>query len=78
MISPAFRKAEWARRKGKLAGVSKPQRRTLASLSRKAGIEEPEVRTKAEATKALTGLEKLLSLPPQLEGFSASTRGEKG
>jgi len=71
VISPAFKAAERARKNHR--PVSKPQHKTLASLSRKAGIELPRVRNKAEASRALTGLEDLLTRPPQLEGFSAST-----
>ena len=74
MISPAFEAAERARKKHR--PVSDPQRKTLASLSRKAGIELPRVRNKAEASKALTGLEGFLTCRPQLEGFSASTDPE--
>lgn len=71
MISPAFRKAETARKN--FRPVSKPQRRNLARLSRQAGIELPQVRTKKQATDALTRLETFLSPQQQLEGFGSST-----
>lgn len=71
MISPAFRAAERARKNSQ--PVSDPQRKTLERLSRRAGIELPKVHTKAQASKALDGLEAFLSPQPQLEGFSSST-----
>lgn len=71
MISPAFRKAERARKN--FCPVSKPQRRHLARLSRQADIELPQVRTEKQATDALTRLEAFLSPQQQLEGFGSST-----
>lgn len=70
-LSPAMRVAERARKN--FRSVSDRQHKTLASLSRKAGIELPEVRTKKQASRALTKLDTFLSTPPQLPGFSAST-----
>lgn len=71
MISAAFKEAERARKR--FRPVSEPQRRALASLSRKAGIELPQVRNKAQASDALTRLEDLLARP-QLDGFSEALR----
>lgn len=66
MTSPAFRAAERARKN--FRPVSAPQRRKLASQSRKAGIELPQVRTKKQASDALGRLEQFLT-QPALEGF---------
>jgi hypothetical protein len=69
VISPAFKAAERARKN--FRPVSAPQRKTLASLSRRAGVELPQVRTKAQAGDALDRL-KLFLTQPQLEGFNDS------
>jgi hypothetical protein len=66
-----MRAAERARKK--FQPVSDPQLRKIASLSRKAGIDLPEVRSKKQASKALDGLEEFLSPQQQLEGFSEAT-----
>jgi hypothetical protein len=73
VTSRAFRRAERARKK--FQPVSKPQRRTLVSLSRRAGIEVPQVRTKDQASDALDRLESFLT-QPVLEGFGVSTGAE--
>jgi hypothetical protein len=70
VISPAMRKAERARKR--FRPVSAPQRKTLARLSKRAGIELPEVRTKAQAGDALDRLKSFLT-QPQLEGFVDAT-----
>lgn len=72
--SPAFAAAERARKS--FQPVSAVQHRTLASLSRRAGIELPRVRTKKQASDALTRLGALL-IQSQLEGFSVSTEDPK-
>jgi hypothetical protein len=66
MRSAAFLEAERARRANRLP--SDRQRRTLALLSRRAGIEMPEVRWRSEASDAITRLERLLR-QPILDGF---------
>lgn len=73
MNSAAWSRVERARKR--FQPVSKPQRRTLASLARQAGIERPHVRTKDEASDALDRLKAFLT-QPQLEGFSAATKPE--
>jgi hypothetical protein len=71
VISPAFRAAERARKN--FRAVSKPQRKELARLSKKGGVELPKVRNKQQASDALDCLKLFLTADPQLEGFSAST-----
>jgi hypothetical protein len=66
-----MRAAERARKK--FRPVSDRQRSTLKRLSKRAGIEPLQgVRSKAQASDALTKLEAFLSPPtqPQLEGFN--------
>jgi hypothetical protein len=70
VTSPAFRAAERARKN--FRPVSDRQRKELARLSGKAGIERPEPRTKAQASDALDRLQQFLT-QPQLENFTAST-----
>jgi hypothetical protein len=74
--SPAFAAAERARKK--FRPVSVPQRETLERLSKRAGIELPEVRTKRQASDALTRLEDFLtpSTQQQLEGFNEESGSE--
>lgn len=76
MISPAMRAAERARKK--FRPVSDRQREALERLSKRAGIVEPEVRTKRQASDALTKLELFLtpSTQPQLEGFNEAAVSE--
>lgn len=73
--SPAFAAAERARKN--FRPVSDPQRKELARLSKKSGVVLPQVRTKAQASDALTRLETFLSPQPQLEGFGVSTSPER-
>ena len=77
MISPAMRAAERARKN--FRPVSDRQHSTLKRLSKRAGIVEPEVRTKRQASDALTRLEDLItpSTQPQLEGFNEATSPER-
>ena len=75
MISPAFRAAERARKNFRPA--SGRQRKELARLSKKSGVVLPQVRTKAQASDALTRLKTFLDPQPQLEGFGASTSSGK-
>jgi len=76
-LSPAMRAAERARKN--FRPVSVPQRETLERLSKRAGIEPLEdVRTKAQASKALDGLEEFLSPQQQLEGFGDATAAGGG
>jgi hypothetical protein len=70
--SAAFRRAEGRRKLFRAA--SSAQRRTLAKLSKQAGVVLPEVHQKAEASKALDGLTRFLT-QPQLDGFGDSTQG---
>ena len=58
MISPAMRATERARKR--FRPISVPQRETLERLSKRAGIELPEVRTKAQAGDALDRLKSFL------------------
>lgn len=53
--------------------VSLEQRMHLKRLSLKAGVEMPRVHSSAQATEAITDLQKLLKPPAQqeLEGFGA-------
>jgi hypothetical protein len=76
VISPAMRAAERARKK--FRPVSDRQRSTLKRLSKRAGIVEPEVRTKRQASDALTRLEDLLTLSTQqqLDGFNEASGSE--
>jgi hypothetical protein len=69
-----MRAAERARKN--FRPVSDPQRTTLERLSKRAGVELPQVRTKDQAGDALDRL-KLFLTQPQLEGFSASIGGGK-
>lgn len=54
MISPAFRKADQARRRHKPVSVA--QRRELSRLSRIAGVVMPDVYTGPAASKAIERL----------------------
>jgi hypothetical protein len=74
VISPAFRAAERARKN--FRPVSVPQRKELARLARKGGVELPQVRTKKQASDALTRLELFLT-QPALEGFGVSMAPEE-
>jgi hypothetical protein len=74
VISPAFRAAERARKS--FRPVSASQRAQLVRLSQRAGIELPQVRTKKQASDALTRLKHFLT-QPQLEGFGASMESEE-
>jgi hypothetical protein len=67
----AFRKAERARRSRH--PVSQDQRRHLKRLSLKAGVVMPRVYSSAQATDAITRLEKKTrpQRQPVLEGFEA-------
>lgn len=70
----AFREAERKRRSGQ--SVSLKRRRELKRLSLKTGVEMPRVYTSAQATKAITDLERNLKPPAQqeLEGFGVVGR----
>jgi hypothetical protein len=61
MRSPAFQRAERARKRFRPATPA--QTRELVRLSHTAEIETPQVRTKAQASDALTRLEKFLREP---------------
>lgn len=71
--SAAFLAAERKRRRH--LPVSKAQREHLERLAREAGIEALQVRSLAEASKAIDKLEKLKANKhqPVLQGFAAST-----
>jgi hypothetical protein len=61
VISPAFQRAERTRSRRKPATA--PQRRRIAELARKAGVEPPRVYWSTDASKVIDVLGKMVRQP---------------